>query len=62
MEKKHLQNFIILNISMLCVSTSGVLGRIIALPPPLTIWSRSIIAFVLLGGYVFLKKISFQIN
>ncbi|MDA0794429.1 MAG: DMT family transporter [Bacteroidetes bacterium] len=62
MEKKHIQNFIILNISMLFVSTSGVLGRIIALPPPLTIWSRSIIAFVLLGGYVFLKKISFQIN
>lgn len=62
MQKTHLQHFIILNIAMLFISTSGVLGRYINLPPPLTIWSRSIIAFILLGGYVLFKKKSFNID
>src|SRR5210317_774128 len=62
MQKTHLQHFIILNIAMLFISTSGVLGRYINLPPPLTIWSRSIIAFILLGRYVLFKKKSFNID
>ena len=41
---------------MLCVSTSGALGRFISLPPPLTIWSRAVVAFVLLFGYVIWGK------
>lgn len=41
---------------MLCVSTSGALGRAINLPPPLTIWSRAVIAFILLLAYVIWKK------
>ena len=47
---------------MLCVSTSGALGRLINLPPPLTIWSRAAIAFVLLLVYAFLTKKSILLN
>lgn len=41
---------------MLFISTSGTLGRFISLPPPLTIWSRALVAFILLLGYVICKK------
>lgn len=56
MKKNNYLHFILLNIAMLCVSTSGVLGRYINLPPPLTIWSRALIAFILLLAYVIWKK------
>lgn len=41
---------------MICVSTSGALGRYINLPPPLIIWSRAIVAFTLLLIYLIWKK------
>lgn len=47
---------------MVCISTSGALGRFISLPPPLTIWSRALIAFVLLLGFVFWKKKRILLN
>jgi len=56
MAKPNYLYFILLNIAMLCVSTSGALGRYINLPPPLTIWSRAVVAFVLLLAYVICKK------
>jgi len=56
MAKPNYLYFILLNIAMLCVSTSGALGRYINLPPPLTIWSRAVVAFVLLLAYVIWKK------
>jgi drug/metabolite transporter (DMT)-like permease len=56
MSKNNYLHFILLNIAMLCVSTSGALGRYINLPPPLTIWSRAVVAFVLLLIYVIWKK------
>ena len=56
MIKNNYLHFILLNIAMLCVSTSGTLGRAINLPPPLTIWSRAVIAFILLLAYVIWKK------
>jgi len=56
MAKSNYLYFILLNIAMLCVSTSGALGRYINLPPPLTIWSRAVVAFVLLLAYVIWKK------
>jgi drug/metabolite transporter (DMT)-like permease len=62
MTKNNYLQFIILNIAMLCVSTSGALGRLINLPPPLTIWSRAAIAFVLLLVYAFLTKKSILLN
>ena len=56
MSKNNYLHFILLNIAMLCISTSGALGRYINLPPPLTIWSRAVVAFVLLLIYVIWKK------
>jgi len=47
---------------MLFISTSGVLGRYIALPPPVSIWVRSLIALILLVLYARYKKFNFQIN
>jgi|TARA_B110000285_G_scaffold184970_1_gene209716 drug/metabolite transporter (DMT)-like permease len=56
MKNQHYYYLLLLNIGMLCISTSGPLGRFIALPPPLIIWCRAAIAFVLLGGYCYWKK------
>ena len=53
---------IILNLAMLFISTSGPLGRYISLPPPITIWFRSLIAILCLIIYALLKKTSFKIN
>ena len=46
---------------MLFISTSGPLGRYISLPPPITIWFRSLIAILCLIIYALLKKTSFKI-
>ena len=56
------RHFILLNSAMLCISTSGVLGRFINLPPPLTIWSRALVAFILLLAYTLWKKKRVRIN
>ena len=56
MKNPHLYNIIILNLGMLCISTSGPLGRFIPLPPPLIIWSRAFVAFLVLGAYCYWKK------
>lgn len=45
---------------MLCISTSGVLGRYINLPPPMTIWWRALFALFFLGIFCKWKKLSFQ--
>lgn len=58
----HLYYAPLLNLGMLFISTSGVLGRYIALPPPVSIWFRSLIAIVLLVLYARYKKFSFQIH
>lgn len=56
MKNLHLYNILILNLGMLCISTSGPLGRFIPLPPPLIIWSRAFVAFLVLGAYCYWKK------
>ncbi len=56
MKNRHLYNILILNLGMLCISTSGPLGRFISLPPPLIIWSRAFVAFLVLGAYCYWKK------
>jgi len=58
----HLYYIVLLNLGMLFISTSGVLGRYIALPPPVSIWVRSLIALILLVLYARYKKFNFQIN
>lgn len=47
---------------MICISTSGALGRYISLPPPITIWYRALFALVFLGVYCYWKKFKFSFN
>ncbi len=47
---------------MLFISTSGVLGRYITMPPALTIWWRCLFAAFLLGVYCWYKKVNFNIS
>jgi len=46
---------------VLLISTSGVLGRFISMPPPVTIWFRCVFAAVILGGYCWHQKIDLKI-
>ena len=62
MLKSNSLHFFLLNCAMVCISTSGALGRFISLAPLLTIWSRALIAFVLLLGFVFWKKKRILLN
>lgn len=48
--------------AVLCISTSGALGRYIELPVPITIASRAIIAFFVLWLYCRYRKVSFRIE
>lgn len=47
---------------MLFISTSGALGRYVALPVPVTIGTRALLAFVLLVLYCRFKRISFKVE
>ena len=60
MKNQHYSYLFLLNLGMLCISTSGPLGRFIPLPPPLIIWSRALVAFLVLGAYCLWKKENIQ--
>lgn len=47
---------------MICISTSGVLGRHISMAPPLTIWWRAFFAIFFLGIFCFWKKYAFSFD
>lgn len=55
-KENHLKNILLINLAMLCVSTSGALGKYISMPPPLTIWWRAVFAAFFLGLFCLLKK------
>ncbi len=56
MKNQDLRNIVLINFAMLCISTSGALGRYIDLPPPLTIWCRAAFALLFLGVFCWWKK------
>jgi len=62
MQKTHLQHLIELLIATLLISTSGALGRFIAMPPPVIIWWRCGIALVVLYAYCRYKKVDLRIK
>ncbi|OUW35307.1 MAG: EamA family transporter [Flavobacteriaceae bacterium TMED179] len=62
LKNTHLNHLLLLNLGMLFVSTSGVLGRYISLAPPVSIWFRSLIAIFVLIIYTIYKKKSLQIE
>lgn len=56
------RNLIQLNIAMVLISTSGVLGKYIDLPVVLTIGFRALIASVLLFAFCYFKKFNLKIE
>ena len=62
MENKHFKNILELNIAIFLISTSGVLGRCISMPPPITIWFRCLLAALFLGIFIWYKKIDLKIT
>ena len=61
MKNLHLKHILELNVAILLISTSGVLGKFISMPPPVTIWFRCVFAAVILGAYCWHKRIDLKI-
>ena len=62
MENANLKNLFWLLIAVFFVSTSGVLGRYIALPTEIIIWFRSILAAIFLYIFLRFKKTDLKIQ
>lgn len=62
MKSTHQKNLWVLNLGVLFISTSGVLGRFIELPPPVTIWWRCLLGCVLLFSFCRFQKIELRIS
>ena len=62
MKNIHLKNLSGLLLATLFISTSGVLGKYIALPTEIIIWFRAFLAMVFLYGFCRYKKIDLTIK
>ena len=62
MENSYYKNLSNLVLATLFISTSGVLGKYIAMPSEVIIWFRSAIAMIFLYGFCRYKKISIKIS
>lgn len=62
MKNKKIQHLLILNFAMLCLCTSGPLGRFINLPPPLIIWYRAFLALLFIGLFCWWKEYDFKFD
>lgn len=62
MKNKHFRDLFLLNLGMLCISTSGAIGRYLHLSPPLSIWYRSVFALFFLGLFCWWKKYQFRFD
>lgn len=60
--KNQLSHFLQLGLAILVMCTSGVLGRYIQLPPPVTIWLRCVIGAIALFGFLKLMQIDMRIK
>lgn len=62
MNRTHLSHLLELNLAMLCIATSGPLGRYVDLPVPLITGIRGFIAFVLLILFCKWSNISLKVH
>jgi len=62
MKNQHTNHLVELLIATLFISTSGVLGKYIDLPPPVIIWCRSILGALFLYIFCRIKKFDVKIN
>lgn len=58
---KNISHFIQLGLAIVVMSTSGTLGRLIDLPPPVTIWLRCVIGALALFIFIKIKDINLNI-
>ena len=61
MENSYFKNLSNLILATLFISTSGVLGKYIAMPSEVIIWFRSAFAMIFLYGFCKYKKISIKV-
>lgn len=61
-KNKRIQNLLELNFAIIFISTSGVLGRYIDMPVPITICSRAILASILIFLFCKWKGFDFKIK
>lgn len=61
-ENSHLKHVFWLTIATIFISTSGALGKFIAMPPPVIVWWRSALAAFFLLFFCFYKKIDLNIH
>nr|BFF36080.1 DMT family transporter [Tenacibaculum mesophilum] len=62
MQTNHIKNLSGLLLATLFISTSGVLGKYIAMPSEVIVWFRSVIAMVILYVFCRFKKIDLTIQ
>ncbi len=62
MKNQHLKQLLELSLATIFISTSGVLGKFIAMPPPVTVWWRAALAMLILLGYCKYKNISLKLH
>jgi len=62
LKNAHLRHIFELLLATLFISTSGVLGKYIEMPPPVIVWWRSSLAMVFLFIYCKHKKINLKIT
>lgn len=61
-EKSHLNHLLLLTIATLLISTSGALGKFIAMAVPVIIWWRTVLAALFLLVFCIYKGINLKIN
>ncbi|UMB52984.1 DMT family transporter [Lutibacter sp. A64] len=62
MKKQQLKNIFDLNIAVILMSTSGVLGKSILFPPEITIWWRCLFTAFIIGLFCWYKKYNLKIK
>ncbi len=62
MKDSHLKHIFELLLATLFISTSGVLGKYIDMPPPVIVWWRSSLAMLFIYLYCRYKNINLKIN
>jgi drug/metabolite transporter (DMT)-like permease len=61
-KNQHIKNLFELNIAIVFISTSGVLGRSISFLPEITIWWRCFFAAIFIGLFCWYKKTNLAIT
>lgn len=62
MKNQHNNHLLLLTLATLLISTSGALGKFIALPTPVIIWWRCILGAIFLFVFCRYKKLALKIN